>query len=93
MKRKRLSNEERLRLLRENDSYHFWYSLDDDRFCARCTKVFSGRQILVKRRPDGGAFLHCPTPDCDSLPLHWLFCGSPIRRTKNAARVAGVCPW
>lgn len=77
------SSQERLNFLREHDPCRAWGSLHDRRVCVRCTRVFDGHELLiVENEGDGGPRLHCPTPDCDSLPVHWLFCGRPVNRRR-----------
>lgn len=72
----KLPDEERLAILQQDGDYRTWVSLDERRYCVRCTKSFNGHEVRIGIRPDGGQELHCPTTDCDSLPLHWFFCGS-----------------
>ncbi|MBA2436254.1 MAG: hypothetical protein M3480_09430 [Verrucomicrobiota bacterium] len=70
-----MTAEERLAQLREKDEYRSWHSLGDHRFCVRCTKVFSGREVQIESDLAGNWQLRCPTSGCDSWPLHWLTCG------------------
>jgi hypothetical protein len=70
------SDEQRLALLRANDEHRDWRSLDDRRFCVRCTRVFDGREVAIaNQNGNDDHVLRCPTEDCDSTPLHWLSYG------------------
>lgn len=69
--------EEKLAILREQDSSRLWSSLDDQRVCAVCERIFSGRQIEFHLRSNGSYQLRCPTSDCPSTTSHWLPCVTP----------------
>ena len=66
--------EERLDILKAADSQRKWYSLDDERVCAICNRVFTGRQIDIQRNHQGHYFLSCPTPGCRANINHWFLC-------------------
>ena len=70
-----IPDQDRLTLLRAGDDHRDWRSLDDQRFCLRCTRVFAGREVEIVGGAGGGPVLRCPTEGCDSTTLHWLFCG------------------
>ena len=67
-----LTLEERLDLLRAADKERKWHSLDDERVCVVCNRVFTGRQIRIRRDQRGRFLLHCPTDDCPSCAPHWF---------------------
>src|SRR4051794_30264291 len=72
--RLRLSSSAKLMLLRRLDSRHHWASLDAARFCSRCNKTISGRQIEVigGTRGHGPLRLQCPTKGCAANPSDWV---------------------
>jgi hypothetical protein len=76
-----LPPEERLEILRKADGLRKWKSLDDQRICVVCERVFTGRQIQIQRDQRGRYLLQCPTEGCPSFLAHWFYVG-------NAANVA-----
>jgi hypothetical protein len=60
--------------LRWFDRQGGWTSLDDRRFCLRCEREFSGRQIDIVggTRGRGRLRLLCPTEGCNSTCEDWL---------------------
>ena len=68
-----LTPEDRLWILRTEDQFKPWTSLDDERFCILCQRKFNGRQVEVRRLPNGRHGLHCPTERCDSRPHEWVY--------------------
>ena len=77
------TGEQRLAILQKNDGHRAWHTLNDRRFCIRCTRVFDGNQVRIATRSDGSHALSCPTEGCDSSSLHWLFCGSGLGQKTN----------
>ena len=69
----RLSAEDKLDVLRKLDCKAPWASLDDQRYCTRCDRVISGRQIEVAggTRAHGPLRLECPTSACVATPDDW----------------------
>lgn len=69
-----LTSEEQLLALRELDIFHRWESIDERRYCCRCDKIITGRQIKVFARPRSHdpSRLECPTEGCLSVPLEWI---------------------
>ena len=72
MRNKRLSLDEKLIALRESDSQRKWNSLDDQRVCAVCDRVITGRMIDAWRDGQGCFHLHCPTMGCVGTPHDWF---------------------
>jgi hypothetical protein len=70
--------DERLSVLRENDRFRNWSSLDDQRVCILCEKQFTGRQVEISRNRTGRYELHCPTQGCKGGPNHWVYPGNPL---------------
>jgi hypothetical protein len=70
--------EERLSILRSEDQFRQWQSLDDKRFCILCERTFDGRQVDIRGSSGGRFRLHCPTEDCSSTPQHWVRPGNPL---------------
>ena len=81
----RLSVEDKLDSLGKLDTSGRWQSLDDQRYCTRCDRVISGRQIEVAggTRAHGPLRLECPTETCTATPADWR---APGRRNTAAAR-------
>jgi hypothetical protein len=81
-----LAPEDKLDLLRYLDEFHYWHSLDDERRCKRCSRVITGRQILVieLQGTRGKLRLRCPTVACISTPSDWVY-ADPILAAKLRA--------
>jgi hypothetical protein len=70
----RLSDGEKLEVLRQLDQFRQWRSLDDKRYCLVCGNLITGRQIQVAggARSNGPLRLSCPTEMCNSIPMDWV---------------------
>src|SRR5215470_11383969 len=70
----KLSDEEKLEVLRRLDQFRQWHSLDEKRYCLVCGTLISGRQIQVGggTRGNGPLRLSCPTERCNSIPMDWV---------------------
>jgi hypothetical protein len=70
----KLSDEEKLEVLRRLDQFRQWHSLDEKRYCLVCGNVITGRQIEVAggTRGNGPLRLSCPTERCNSIPMDWV---------------------
>ena len=70
----KLSDEEKLEVLRRLDQFRRWRSLEEKRYCLVCGTVISGRQIEVGggTRGNGPLRLSCPTAACNSIPMDWV---------------------
>jgi hypothetical protein len=70
----KLSDEEKLEVLRRLDQFRRWHSLDEKRYCLVCGNLISGRQIEVAggTRGNGPLRLSCPTERCNSIPMDWV---------------------
>src|SRR5215471_6775273 len=70
----KLSDEEKLEVLRRLDQFRQWHSLDEKRYCLVCGTLISGRQIKVAggTRGNGPLRLSCPTEGCNSIPMDWV---------------------
>jgi hypothetical protein len=70
----RLSDDEKLEVLRRLDQFRQWHSLDEERYCLVCGKLITGRQIQVAGRIPGNEPLRlsCPTQGCNSIPMDWV---------------------
>jgi hypothetical protein len=73
-----LTPEDRLSILRAEDQFRRWNSLDDERLCILCEKKFNGHQVEIRRFANGKHELHCPTEACDSGPHQWVYPGTPL---------------
>jgi hypothetical protein len=81
--RKHLTLDERLDVLRKADRFRKWSSLDDERVCVVCERIFSGRQIDIERDQRGGHVLHCPTEGCPSFVAHWFYVSGTAKTPAN----------
>lgn len=70
----KLSDEEKLQVLRRLDQFRHWHSLDEKRYCLVCGTLISGGQIQVGggTRGNGPLQLSCPTERCNSIPMDWV---------------------
>ena len=70
----RLSDEEKLEVLRRLDQFRQWRSLEEKRYCLVCGTIITGRQIQVAggTRGNGPLRLSCPTERCNSIPMDWV---------------------
>jgi hypothetical protein len=70
----KLSDEEKLEVLRRLDQFREWHSLEEKRYCLVCGNLVSGRQIQVAggTRGNGPLRLSCPTERCNSIPMDWV---------------------
>jgi hypothetical protein len=70
----RLSDEEKLNVLRRLDQFRRWHSLDEKRYCLVCGEIFTGREIQVIESTDGDVPLRlvCPTEHCHAIPMEWV---------------------
>ena len=70
----RLSDDEKLEVLRRLDQFRQWHSPDEKRYCLVCGKLISGRQIQVAggTRGTDPLRLSCPTDGCNSIPMDWV---------------------
>jgi hypothetical protein len=67
---------DKLTILRREDHFRAWQSLDDMRECALCGKNFSGHEVVVLEKGDHYE-LQCPTLGCQSRVHEWVFTGNP----------------
>jgi hypothetical protein len=70
----KLSDEEKLEVLRRLDQFRQWRSLEEKRYCLVCGKLILGRQIQIGggTRGNGPLALICPTVGCNSIPMDWV---------------------
>ena len=70
----KLSDEEKLEVLRRLDQFREWHSLEEKRFCLVCGKIINGRQIQIASgtRGNGPLRVSCPTERCNSIPMDWV---------------------
>ncbi|HEV2804755.1 MAG TPA: hypothetical protein VGW57_07485 [Chthoniobacterales bacterium] len=71
-----LPPEDKLAVLQANDLRRKWHSLDDQRVCVLCDRIITGREVEVRRDPNGTLSVHCPTHDCPSVPSDWFYQGN-----------------
>ena len=70
----KLSEEEKLEVLRRLDQFRQWHSLEEKRYCLVCGTIITGRQIQVAvgTRGNDPLRLSCPTERCNSIPMDWV---------------------
>jgi hypothetical protein len=73
-----LKLDDRLSVLRAEDRFRKWSSLDDERRCVICKRKFNGRQVEIRRSSNGKYELHCPTEGCNSRPHLWIYPATPL---------------
>src|SRR4029079_15483049 len=73
-----LNLDDRLSILRVNDSLRNWISLDDQRICVLCERKFKGRQVEVRRSPGARVKRCCPTLGVVSTPQQWHYTMRPV---------------
>jgi len=73
-----LKLDDRLSVLRAEDRFQNWISLDDERVCIICKRKFNGRQIDVRRTGNRKHQLRCPTEGCNSGPRLWVYATTPL---------------
>ena len=78
--------EDKLDVLRYLDEFHYWHSLDDERFCKRCGRTITGRQVTIieLQGTRGKLRLQCPTAGCVSTVGDWVY-ANPVRAAKLRA--------
>ena len=73
-----LKLDDRLSVLRAEDQFRRWNSLDAERLCILCERKFNGRQVEIRCFANRSCELHCPTDGCDSGPHQWVYPGTPL---------------
>jgi hypothetical protein len=73
-----LKLDERLSVLRVEDRFRTWRSLDDERLCIVCKRKFAGRQVEIRRLGNRKYQLRCPTEGCKSGPHLWIYAATPL---------------
>lgn len=73
-----LKLDDRLSVLRAEDRFRNWSSLEDERRCVTCKRKFNGRQVEIRRVANRKYELHCPTEGCNSRPHLWIYPATPL---------------
>jgi hypothetical protein len=70
----KLSDQEKLAILRRLDQFRQWHSLDEKRYCLVCGEIITGREINVigATRANGPLRITCPTEHCNAMPMEWV---------------------
>lgn len=77
-------------ILQSADAERKWTSLDDQRLCAVCQRVISGRQIDITRDQRGRYTLRCPTEGCTSTAHDWIYEERSRSRDDGGANAASA---
>lgn len=83
-----LKLDDRLSVLRAEDRFRNWRSLEDERLCIICKRKFNGRQVEIRRGSNGKYELHCPTEGCNSRAHLWISSVTPL-----VSHVVGANSW
>ena len=75
---------DKLMILRGQDHFRYWNSLEDKRVCVLCDKSFAGHDVVVSPK-EGGYELHCPTTGCRSQTHQWVYPGDSSLSEKAKA--------
>jgi hypothetical protein len=62
----------KLAILRREDHFRDWQSLDDKRVCLLCHQEFVGHEAIISRQ-SGDYELRCPTRGCQSHVHQWVY--------------------
>jgi len=86
----RLSDDEKLEVLRRLDQFRPWDSLDEKRYCLVCGKLITGRLIKVvgDAHGNGSVRLKCPSNGCNSIPMDWMLPTDEVLASAKAQAVA-----
>ena len=70
----KLSDDDKLEVLRRLDQFRKWNSLEEKRYCLVCASIITGRriQIIGGTRGTGPLRMICPTDRCHSIPMDWV---------------------
>jgi hypothetical protein len=71
----KLSDHEKLEMLRRLDQFRHWHSLDEKRYCLVCGEMITGREINVIGTAGGNGPMRiiCPTEHCNATPMEWVY--------------------
>jgi hypothetical protein len=70
----KLSDAEKLDVLRRLDRFREWDSLEEKRYCLVCGQIITGREInVISAAPGNGPMrIICPTEHCNAKPMEWV---------------------
>ncbi len=77
-----MKSTDKLTVLRANDHFRDWHTLDDERVCALCDRKFTGHDVVVSNGSEE-VQLRCPTPNCQSKVHQWLYPTNPLTSEKS----------
>jgi hypothetical protein len=81
---RRPESPDKLTILRREDHFRQWRSLDDERVCDICGKNFTGNEVILSE--EGNCFkLHCATVGCRSQVHQWVYPGNPLINNEASA--------
>jgi hypothetical protein len=72
---------DKLAILRREDHFRDWRSLDDERICVLCGRNFAGREVILLEKSDRYK-LRCPTRGCCAQVHQWTYSENPLRSEK-----------
>lgn len=70
----KLSDGDKLEVLRRLDQFRKWNSLEEKRYCLVCASIITGHdiQVIGGTRGAGPLRMICPSNDCYSIPMDWV---------------------
>ncbi len=70
----KLTDGDKLDVLRQLDQFRKWSSLEEKRYCLVCASIITGEeiQIIGGSRGTGPLRIICPSNGCHSIPLDWV---------------------
>jgi hypothetical protein len=70
----KLSDGDKLEVLRRLDQFRNWDSLEEKRYCLVCSTLITGREVQVigGTRGTGALRMICPSDGCHSIPMDWV---------------------
>ncbi len=63
----------KLKLFQDSDPLKQWWSLGEQRFCAKCEHLFTGHDIQLTEDDAGRIHFHCPTAECNGTWEDWQY--------------------
>ena len=82
----RVSLDEKLAALQENDTHRKWSSMDDQRVCSICGNLISGHMIDIWQGGSGAFHFHGPSAACPGALRDWFYLGATRAYRSQSAR-------
>jgi hypothetical protein len=92
MRNLRVTADEKLRILRQQDPLRNWQSLDDARVCVLCDQSINGHLVKFRKDRNGLVFAACPTRSCEGTPSEWVYPGAGMGTSWPIPHDSGPVP-